>query len=580
MDEELFVSYAPEDRKQVMDLVERLRQAEVSVWADPGDTPDPILRGAQVVEAINACKVAAVVVSPAAAESRDVLKEAFLASEAGKPVLPLHLEPSEAPAALRYQLAGIRPIELFDGDPDVKLRVVLHALRALGVGAQTPQTAQSPAGATQLEETLASLGFEGTVTQCLEGPTITRYEIRPAKGQSTRKLARLTDDIALALAAADVRLEPPPPGKSTFALEVPNEERTEVQLADLLHSEAFQQAESPLTVPLGVDVAGAPVVADLGRMPHLLIGGAGNSGKTTLLHSMIAGLSERTNADQVRFILIDPKRVEFKPFEGIPSLMAPIVHTAPEAADVLRQTIAEMERRYQLLAGANCRNIVEYNQAAGLHGLPYIVVMIDELADLMMAARAETEFSICRLAQLARATGIHLVIATQRPSVNVVTGTIKANMPSRIAFAVCSVHDSRVILDTPGAERLVGRGDMLFQPIDRPRPLRVQGALVTVDEVHRLADALRSQGPPAYAIVPERSEAATALVDGDLHDELYEAAVRLVTHEGEASVSRLQRQFKIGYARAGRLMDMLEENGIVGPAQGSKPRDVLVDPEG
>ncbi len=576
---DVFMSYAPDDRLRVMQLVEQLREAGASVWVDPGDIVDPLLRGEKIVEAIDRCKVALVAVSSSSVESRDVLKQAFLASEAGKPVLPLHLEPATVGPALRYQLAGLKPIELFGGDPDAKLRAVLHALNALGARADD---VEAPTDARRLEEVLGSLGVEATVVDCISGPVVTRYEVQPAKPLRAGKLGRLADDVALALAAVDVRMEPPPPGKRTFALEVPNDERTDLPLDELLGSDEVQQADSVLSVPVGVDVGGTPVVADLAALPHLLIGGAANSGKTTLVHGMIAGLCRRAGPDELKLVLIDPKRVELTCYQGIPHLMAPITHTASQAADVLRQTIGEMERRYELLAGANCRNISEYNGSADALGerLPYVVVVIDELADLMMVAKAEFEFSICRLAQLARATGIHLVVATQRPSVNVITGAIKANIPSRIAMAVCSVHDSRTILDTPGAERLIGRGDMLFSPVDAHRPFRVQGALVTRDEVERLADDLRSQGPPAYAIVPGPEQTADTSLDEEPHDELYDAAVRLVTDQREASVSMLQRHFKIGYARAGRLIDMMEEAGVIGPANGSKPRKVLIDPGG
>jgi S-DNA-T family DNA segregation ATPase FtsK/SpoIIIE len=576
---DVFMSYAPDDRLRVMQLVEQLREAGASVWMDPGDIVDPLLRGEKIVEAIDRCKVALVAVSLSSVESRDVLKQAFLASEAGKPLLPLHLEPATVGPALGYQLAGLKPIGLFGGDPGTKLRAVLHALNALGVGADE---LEAPTEAARLEEVLASLGVEGRIVDRIIGPAVTRYEVEPAKPLRTGKLRRLADDVALALAAVDVRMEPPPPGKRSFALEVPNDERTDVPLDELLSSDEFQQADSILSVVLGVDVGGTPVVADLATLPHLLIGGAANSGKTTLVHGMIAGLCRRAGPDELKLVLIDPKRVELTCYQGIPHLMAPITHTASQAADVLRQTIGEMERRYEVLAGANCRNITEYNGSLATPGerLPYVVVVIDELADLMMAAKAEFEYSICRLAQLARATGIHLVVATQRPSVNVITGTIKANIPSRIAMAVCSVHDSRVILDVAGAERLIGRGDMLYCPVGADRPIRVQGALVTRDEVERLADDLRGQGPPAYAIVPGPEHVVDSSLDEEPHDELYEEAVRLVTDQRQASVSMLQRHFKIGYARAGRLIDMLEETGVVGPANGSKPRDVLLDPEG
>jgi S-DNA-T family DNA segregation ATPase FtsK/SpoIIIE len=447
---------------------------------------------------------------------------------------------------------------------------------------------QAEANIALLEDTLEAFGIEAKVRHYVRGPAVTRYEVQPVRGIRVSRIARLADDLALAFGAIDVRVEAPIPGKSLIGIEVPNAEVAVVGLRSILASEANQTAESVLAVGIGKDIAGSPVIADLARMPHLLIAGATNSGKTVCLHSIISSLLTRAKPEEVKLILIDPKRVELMLYDGIPHLMAPVVQTAPQAADVLRKTIREMERRYDMFATKGVVNIAEYNQLADMEKededeeferLPYVVLLIDELADLMMQAKAEFEYSICRLAQLARATGIHLVIATQRPSVNVITGTIKANISSRIALTVASIHDSRTIIDGQGAERLIGCGDMLFLPFDANKPRRVQGAYVRRADLERIVEHLREQGEPQYDIVPEVKDDRGSYADeADPSDELFEAAVELVVANQEASVSMLQRRFKVGYARAGRLIDMMEERGIVGPSEGSKARKVLVGP--
>lgn len=488
----------------------------------------------------------------------------------------------------------------------------------------------------KLEDTLESFGIHAKVTHYERGPVLTRYEVEPERGIRVSQVARHTDDLRMALAAWDVRIEAPIPGKSAVGIEVPNKKRSIVGLRALVECPEFRQHPSPLAVCLGRDIAGHPVIGDLVQMPHLLVAGATNSGKSVCLHSIIVSLLMRAKPSEVQLIMIDPKRVELNLYEGIPHLMAPVVHTVQQAADVLRKAIREMEKRYDQFARVSAANIAEYNffttgvqlvankQRISLEEiqkrlkideakarrlidmmewggvllespdeedvwrvcigendartvpLPRVVIVIDELADLMMQARAEFEFSICRIAQLARATGIHLVIATQRPSVKVVTGNIKANIPSRIALTVASQVDSRTILDCVGAERLIGRGDMLYAPIDASKPRRVQGAYVSRQEIEKVAEFWRQQGEPAYTIIPEVPEEEEFSGETEGTDELLGDAVRYVVAEGEASISMLQRRFKIGYARAGRLIDMMAQMGIVGPSQGPKPRQVLV----
>lgn len=441
----------------------------------------------------------------------------------------------------------------------------------------------------KLEDTLESFGVEAKVVAYERGPVITRYEVEPGPGIRVGKIVNLSDDLAMALAAVDVRVEAPIPGKSAVGIEVPNQHRAVVSLRSLLESPELQNNPSPLAVALGRDIAGHPVVADLSRMPHLLVAGATNSGKSVCLHSILTSILMRVRPDQVKFILIDPKRVELRLYDGIPHLMSPVVYSPKEAADALRKVIREMDKRYDQFALKGVVNLDEYNELAAqpkehrdqeFEPMAHVVIIIDELADLMMQSRAEFEYSICRLAQLARATGIHLVLATQRPSVNVITGTIKANIPSRIALSVTSQHDSRTILDGMGAERLIGRGDMLYSPIDENQPRRLQGAFIPRSDLQRIVDYLCTQGEPDFQIIPQAPDEDGEDFAGDLEvsDKLYAAAVEFVVGETEASVSGLQRRFKIGYARAGRLIDAMEQRGVVGPHEGPKPRQVLLNP--
>ncbi|HHX40293.1 MAG TPA: DNA translocase FtsK [Armatimonadetes bacterium] len=439
-----------------------------------------------------------------------------------------------------------------------------------------------------LEETLAQFKIEAKVVEIAQGPTFTRYEIRLAPGIRVNRIESLGDNIAMNLAALDVRIQAPIPGKAAIGIEVPNTSMAMVPLRDVVDSPEFQNATSKLVFALGKDVTGRSWVADLARMPHLLIGGATNSGKSVCLNGLIASILFRVKPEEVKFLLVDPKRVELSLFDGIPHLLYPVITDIKKAAGMLNWAVREMERRYELLEKNGCRDIYSYRTRAteeGLEQLPFIVIVVDELADLMMQLAAEVEQTICRLAQLARATGIHLVIATQRPSVDVITGLIKANIPSRIAFAVSSHIDSRTILDKRGAERLLGRGDMLFEPIGASKPVRIQGAYVSEREIETLVEYLRRQATPVYTAEPVEAPSAGGnghAGGGDTdgaEDSLFEDAVRLVVTTRRASTSMLQRKFSIGYTRAARLIDIMEERGIVSALDGAKPREVLASRE-
>lgn len=429
-----------------------------------------------------------------------------------------------------------------------------------------------------LEETLANFGVGAKIVNTCQGPTVTRYEIEPAPGVKVSRIVNLADDIALKLAASGVRIEAPIPGKAAIGIEVPNKETASVPLREVIESEPFQKATSPLTVALGKDIAGQPVIADLAKMPHVLVAGATGSGKSVCVNTLITSILFKSSPEQVKFILIDPKVVELSNYNGIPHLMAEVVTDPKKAATTLRWAVQEMERRYALFASSGVRDIGRYNEANSEIALPLVVIIIDELADLMMVAPVDVEDAICRLAQMARAAGLHLVLATQRPSVDVITGTIKANIPSRISFAVSSQIDSRTILDMGGAEKLIGKGDMLFSPLGSNKPTRVQGAFISDSEVEELMAFIRKQGEPQYneaitTFEPANSESEES---PSYEDEMLEEAVRMVLETGQASVSMLQRKYRIGYTRAARLIDKMEEMKIVGPNIGSKAREILM----
>lgn len=434
-----------------------------------------------------------------------------------------------------------------------------------------------------LEETLSSFGVEAKVVEVNQGPVITRYELEPAPGVKVSKIVSLADDLALSLAAPDVRIEAPIPGKARVGIEVPNKEVSAVYFRELIEDPEFTKKDGKLVFALGRDIAGVPAYADLSKMPHLLIAGATGSGKSVCLNTIIASLLFRATPQQVRMIMVDPKRVELTCYEGIPHLMGPVVTDPKQAAQILHWAVEEMEERYSKFAALGVRNMERYNQqVAGNPELlmPYLVVIIDELADLMMVAAPQVEEGICRLAQMARAAGIHLLIATQRPSVDVITGLIKANITSRIAFAVSSQVDSRTILDMAGAERLLGKGDMLFHPTGLPKPMRLQGAFISDQEVEALVSYWLQQGEPQYdEELVEAMEKPTGIDEEQEEDELFGEALQLVVEAGSASVSLLQRRLRVGYARAGRIVDQLEAKGLIGPSEGSKPRRVLASAE-
>ncbi len=439
-----------------------------------------------------------------------------------------------------------------------------------------------------LEEALASYGIEAHVVDVERGPRVTRYEIMLPPGVRVSKITNLADDLAYALKALAVRVEAPVPGKGVIGIEVPNPEVTFVHLREIMESRAAERVKSKLAFALGRDISGRPMMADLATMPHLLIAGATNSGKSVCLNSLITSILFRARPDEVKFLLIDPKRVELSLFEGIPHLAAPVAHDAKESAGLLRWAIREMELRYSQFADVGTRNIKGWNERAriddDMEPMYYLVIVVDELADLMMQAATEFETSICRLAQLARATGIHLVVATQRPSVNVITGTIKANIASRIAFAVASQVDSRTILDLNGAERLVGSGDMLFLPLDAPtgKPVRLQGAYIGERDLGEVVAFLNKQAKPHFAKGALESAGSIELNKGEgggVEDEMFEKALEFVLATKHASASMLQRKFKLGYTRAARLIDMMEERGYVGPHDGRRPREVYATPQ-
>ncbi|MGM0880816.1 MAG: DNA translocase FtsK 4TM domain-containing protein [Bacillota bacterium] len=434
----------------------------------------------------------------------------------------------------------------------------------------------------KLEATLESFGVRAKVLDVVRGPAVTRYEVQPATGVKVSRIVGLTDDIALALAAKDIRMEAPIPGKSAIGIEVPNMEVSVVTMREVMETAAFQNAPSKLSIAFGRDISGQTIVGNLARMPHLLVAGATGSGKSVCINGIITSILYKAAPDEVKFLMIDPKMVELNVYNGIPHLLAPVVTDPRRASLALKKIVVEMEKRYEMFSKSATRNIEGYNTLMADNPaavLPYIVVIVDELADLMMVAANDVEDSIARLAQMARAAGIHLIIATQRPSVDVITGVIKANIPSRIAFGVSSQVDSRTILDMVGAEKLLGRGDMLFLPVGMSKPIRVQGAFLSDQEVETLVTYARGQAEAEYKedLVPEVEEESA---EGDeMLDELYDQAVQIILEAKQASVSLLQRRMRIGYTRAARLIDQMEARSVVGPYEGSKPREVLITME-
>jgi len=444
------------------------------------------------------------------------------------------------------------------------------------------------ASAGILKETLAEFGIEAEVTGIRKGPVITMFEILPAHGVKISKITNLSDNIALRLAASSVRIVAPIPGKHAVGIEVPNERRSIVSLRELIESEHFRQTKMEIPVALGKDITGEVQLIDLTQMPHLIIAGATGSGKSVCVNSIILSVLYKRTPEEVKLMLIDPKIVELKLYNDIPHLMTPVVTEAKKAFQALQYCICEMERRYSMLDGLGVRDIRSYNRRVrernlAQEKLPYIVVIIDEFADLMQTTGKELEATLARLAAMSRAVGIHLVLATQRPSIDVITGLIKANIPSRIAFMVASKFDSRTIIDMVGAEKLLGRGDMLFSGAQDPFPVRMQGAFVSEEEVERVVAHVKTLGEPEYIdeeiFIDEEDSDEPTLFDEDGSDPLFQKALEIVLQQGKASVSYIQRRLKIGFNRAARLVEMMEEKGIVGPAQGSKPRDVLRNPD-
>lgn len=433
-----------------------------------------------------------------------------------------------------------------------------------------------------IQSTLQSFGIEVAMGEVNVGPTVTQYTLKPGSGVKLNKITGLEHNLALALAAPAIRVEAPIPGKGAVGVELPNKAIAKVRMRQMMSTSEFKNAKSPLTIILGLDVAGAPAVADLATMPHLLIAGATGAGKSVMINTLLTSLLYRNSPAQLKLILVDPKRVELSLYNDIPHLLTPVIVEPDKAISALKWAVAEMERRLKLFAEVAKRNILEYNSIKQEESMPYIVVVIDEMADLMMLAGADVESLVVRLAQLARAAGIHLVLATQRPSVNVITGLIKANIPARISFRVASNVDSRTILDQGGAEKLLGRGDMMFSNAETPKPRRIQGAFIDEVETQPIMEYLRSARPPQY-----NDEVLAQPVSmgggggsngdyGDADDDLFKDAADCVIRSGKASASLLQRRLRVGYARAARLLDLLEERGVVGPPDGARPRQVLV----
>ena len=483
-------------------------------------------------------------------------------------------EEPEAEESYQYQYPGI---DLFEKAPEESDPNAQDELKA---------------NAQKLVDTLESFGVRTRVLDISRGPSVTRYEVQPMAGVKISRITSLADDIALNLAVADVRMEAPIPGKPAVGIEVPNHKKTPVYIRSVFESQSFLRMTSPLGIALGKDIAGVAQVADLCKMPHLLIAGSTGSGKSVCVNSIIMSLLFRSSPEDVKLILIDPKVVELAEYNGIPHLLMPVITEPKKAAGALSSAVQEMERRYHLFAENNVRDIKSFNKLAAtdptLEKMPYIAIIIDELADLMMVVGKDVEDSICRIAQKARAAGMHLIVATQRPSVDVITGLIKANIPSRIAFAVSSQVDSRTILDGAGAEKLLGMGDMLFMPVGAPKPIRIQGTFVRDEEISRVLDFIKKSATVQYdeamieamekhAIMDGKKGSSSADADEDSgSDPMLKQAVEVVIDAGQASTSLLQRRCKLGYARAARIMDEMEQKGIIGPYEGAKPRAVLI----
>ncbi|MGA7910714.1 MAG: DNA translocase FtsK 4TM domain-containing protein [Candidatus Dormiibacterota bacterium] len=488
-------------------------------------------------------------------------------------------EPAEEPAVSVMRVVA----ELEDEPPEIEWKLPSIGLLDTVTARRERMADEIKRNVKIIETTLETFGVACKVVGVNPGPAVTQYELQPGAGVQVKRITALQNDLSLALAAAPLRIEAPIPGKAAVGIEVPNKSASLVTIREVLETAAFREGTNKLALGLGNDVSGQSIVADLTRMPHLLIAGATGQGKSVCINALITSLLFQVTPDHLRLLLIDPKRVELTGYNGLPHLALPVLVESHQAAAALRWAVAEMDRRYKLFSAESVRNIAAYNDKATqklARPLPYVVIVIDELADLMMVAAGEIEELICRIAQLARAVGIHLIIATQRPSTDIITGLIKANIPSRIAFAVGSQVDSRVILDTGGAEKLLGRGDMLYQPVDAGKPTRIQGAFVSDPEVESVVNFWKSQGGPRYMEEILEEGAGTAW-EGERREErkldpLFARSARAVAAEGSASVSLVQRKFNVGYSRAGRIVDQLAENHVVGSYQGSKSREVLM----
>jgi S-DNA-T family DNA segregation ATPase FtsK/SpoIIIE len=593
-DEEAFMPKKKKKMQLFTGLLQPDKQSGKPVAGDPyvdGDLDDDSFGGGQTAEKVVYQS------TDAASDMTDMpVKQQEMA---GIPVIrdfqeQVHQEVQESavstPAAAAPASPGddnSEPITMeFQKDPVVAARPYeMPSLSLLSKPAMTKGSEMSDykANARKLEATLESFGVRAKVLEVVRGPAVTRYEIQPDVGVKVSRIVSLTDDIALALAAKDIRMEAPIPGKAAIGIEVPNLEVSVVTMREVMETAAFQDSSSKMSITLGRDISGQPIVGNLAKMPHLLVAGATGSGKSVCINGIITSILYKAKPNEVKFLMIDPKMVELNMYNGIPHLLAPVVTDPRRASLALKKIVVEMEKRYELFSKSGTRNIEGYNALLNENAteapLPYYVIIVDELADLMMVAANDVEDSIMRLAQMARAAGIHLIIATQRPSVDVITGVIKANIPSRIAFGVSSQVDSRTILDLVGAEKLLGRGDMLYLPVGASKPIRVQGAFLSDQEVEAVVNFVRTQEQANYQeelvpMVEEQSEQPH-----EFEDELYDQAVQIVVEAKQASVSLLQRRMRVGYTRAARLIDSMEAKGVVGPYEGSKPREVLMSIE-
>lgn len=483
--------------------------------------------------------------------------------------MPIQTSPLQS--SVDNQIWQYPPISIFDGTPGAKA-----------------DRGDVRKNASIIEETLESFGIRAKVVEYNNSPSVTQYALEVALGTKLAKIVSLSNDLAMALSApgGQIRIEAPIPGRALVGIEVPNKSLEVVPIRKVMESDAMKSAKNKITVPLGLDVAGNPRVADIAKMPHVLIAGQTNSGKSVCVNSWICSILFRASPQEVRMIMVDPKRVELTPYNDIPHLLTPVIVDPEKVVSALKWAVDEMQRRYKTFTEVGAKNIEAYNNLSGFQSMPYIVIFIDELADIMMFSPSEVEDNICRLAQMARAVGIHLVLATQRPSVNIITGLIKANIPTRISFAVTSVTDSRVVLDTPGAEKLLGRGDMLYSPQDLAKPARVQGCYVSDKEINSLVEFLKTQktaeyddqilNQPVAGGSNNKSSAVIPSADGGSHDPLYNNAVKLIQDTGKASTTFLQRKLSVGYARAAKILDEIEGAGLIGPSNGAKPRDILM----